>query len=384
MKSRSRMTRAELIKRLKALEAKAVSGKPRQHGSTLEQASPRTPSHNGEWLRMVVQTAVEGVITINERGIIEAINPTAQTMFGYSAAEVVGRNVRMLMPAPFQHRHDQFLARYRHTGRTFAGGPAPQMLGRRKDGTPFPTGLSIAEVRVGNRRVFTGLVRDLTERKRLEKEILEISEREQRRIGQDLHDGLGQHLAAIELMSRVLEKKLEHKSKTDAIRAAEIAAQVREAMKQTRLLARGLSPVVLESRGLMAALQELSSSTEQLFRVKCRFRCDTPVLVEDHTVATHLHRIAQEAVSNAVKHSRARRIDIELSGRSDKLVLAVRDNGVGFSKAAEGKGMGLQTMNYRATTIGGALLIQKQAGRGTIVLCTIQHLAFKPQKTANP
>jgi len=377
MKACSRMTRAELIKRLKALEARAVAGNTRQHRSSRELASPRTLSENGEWLHMVVQTAVEGVITINERGIIEAINSTAQTMFGYSAAEVVGQNVRMLMPAPFQRRHDQFLARYLRTGRTFAGGPAPQMFGRRKDGTAFPTGLSIAEVRVGNRRVFTGLVRDLTERKRLEKEILEISEREQRRIGQDLHDGLGQHLAAIELMSRVLEKKLEHKSKTDAVGAAKIAAQVREAMKQTRLLARGLSPVVLESRGLMAALQELSSSTEQLFRIKCRFRCDTPVLVEDHTVATHLHRIAQEAVSNAVKHSRAGRIDIELSGGSDKLVLAVRDNGVGFSKAAEGKGMGLQTMNYRATTIGGALLIQKQAKRGTVVLCTIQHPAFK-------
>jgi two-component system CheB/CheR fusion protein len=288
------------------------------------------------------------------------------------------------MPAPFRHRHGHHLARYIRTGKTFVGGPVHQTFGRRKDGTLFPTGLSIAELRMGNQRMFVGLVRDLTERKRLEKEILEISEREQRRIGQDLHDGLGQHLAAVELKSRVLERRLEQTSKKEAAQAAEIAAQVREAMVQTRLLSRGLSPVVLESRGLVAALQELASSTEQLFRIKCGFRCPTPVPVKDQAVATHLYRIAQEAVSNALKHGRAGRIDIELGSGSDKLVLAVKDNGIGISKDAEGRGMGLQTMRYRAVTMGATLLIREQSRGGTLVQCTLQHPAYTLPRDAKP
>src|SRR5262249_1883067 len=147
---------------------------------------------------------------------------------------------------------------------------------------------------------------------RLEKEILEISDREQRRIGQDLHDGLCQQLAGIELMSQVLEGKLAPRSKSDAARAGEIAGHVRDAISQTRLLARGLSPAPLDSEGLMSALQELASNTEKIFSVACRLDCRTPVLVEDHAAATHLFRIAQEAVSNAIKHGKARRIAIHL------------------------------------------------------------------------
>ena len=106
--------------------------------------------------------------------------------------------------------------------------------------------------------------------------------------------------------------------------------------------------------------------------------------VEDHTVAAHLSRIAQEAVSNAVRHSRAGRIDIELRGGLDKLVLAVKDDGIGLLKAAGGKGMGLQTMHHRAATIGATLLIPKQAKGGTAVLCTIQHPALKTPPNAQP
>src|SRR5439155_11590136 len=124
------------------------------------------------------------------------------------------------------------------------------------------------------------------ERKELERALLEISEREQRRIGHDLHDGLGQHLAGTELMSQVLEEKLTAKNlKTEAGRAGDIARHVREAISQARMLARGLSPVVLEAGGLMSALQELAISTEQISRIHCQFQCHPPVLIDDHTVA---------------------------------------------------------------------------------------------------
>jgi signal transduction histidine kinase len=219
-----------------------------------------------------------------------------------------------------------------------------------------------------------GALLDITERKHLETSLLEISEREQRRIGQDLHDGLGQHLAGIELMSQVLEEKLAAKKvKTEAGRAGEIAGHVREAISQARLLARGLSPVVLESEGLMAALGELATSTQRIFRIDCHFECNPPVLVEDHVVATHLYRIAQEAVSNAIKHGKTKKIEIRLQAANDRTVLMVKDYGVGLPKVLpEKRGMGLRIMQYRAGMIGGTLAVQRDANGGTSVICSLQ------------
>lgn len=215
------------------------------------------------------------------------------------------------------------------------------------------------------------------ERKHLEQALLEISEREQRRIGHDLHDGLGQHLAGTELMSQVLEEKLTaRKLKTEAARAGEIARHVREAISQARMLARGLSPVVLESEGLMSALQEMAASTEQITRIHCRFQCDPPVLIEDHAVATHLFRIAQEAVSNAVKHGKAKEVLIHLQASEGKIVLVIKDRGAGLPKVLPSKrGMGLRIMEYRAAMVGGSLVVQREAEGGTSVTCSIQQKA---------
>jgi signal transduction histidine kinase len=225
-----------------------------------------------------------------------------------------------------------------------------------------------------------GTLLDITERKQLEKAVLEISEREQWRIGQDLHDGLGQSLAGIELMSQVLEQKLAAKKlKAEAARADEIARHVRGAISQTRLLARGLSPVVLESEGLMSALSELAESTEKLFRISCRFHCAAPVLIETHTVATHLYRIVQEAVSNAVKHGRARKIEIHLKSVQDRIMLEVDDNGVGLPKVLPKKrGLGLRIMQYRAGMIGGTATVERKAGGGTRVICSLHRHGHEP------
>jgi hypothetical protein len=220
---------------------------------------------------------------------------------------------------------------------------------------------------------FVGTLLDLTERKRLESEILEISEREQRRIGQDLHDGLGQHLAGIELLSQVLEQNLAAKNKKHAARAAEIARHVREAISQTRALARGLSPVMVGSDGLMSALTGLAANTERLFRVRCQFECEPPVLVHNHSVATHLYRIAQEAVSNAIKHGQTRRVVIRLQEESGRTVLLVRDFGKGLpTELPEPRGMGLRIMQYRAGMIGGSLVVQREPEGGTSVVCSLQ------------
>jgi len=211
---------------------------------------------------------------------------------------------------------------------------------------------------------------DITERKLMERTILEISGREQRRIGQDLHDGLGQHLTGIAFLSKVQEQRLEERSRPEAAGAAKIVGLVNEAIHKTRELARGLLPVQSDAQGLMSALQHFSSEVEDLFQVGCRFECEEPVLVPDEAIANHLYRIAQEAVHNAIRHGKARNIVILLRAASDSGVLTVRDDGVGIAEpAGSHSGMGLQIMRYRVSMIGGTLEIARCPDRGTLVTC---------------
>jgi PAS domain S-box-containing protein len=218
-----------------------------------------------------------------------------------------------------------------------------------------------------------GTLQDITERKELENALLEISDREQRRIGQDLHDGLGQHLAGIELMGQVLEQNLAAKRlKAEAAHAGELARHVRDAIGQTRSLARGLVPVVLESEGLMSALKDLAENTEKIFNITCRFECRKSVLVHDPNVATQLYRIAQEAVSNAIKHGKAKKIRIVLQNTRDQIRLLVRDDGAGIPKQLLNKsGMGLRIMQYRAGTMGATLTVERDPAGGTSVVCSL-------------
>ena len=173
------------------------------------------------------------------------------------------------------------------------------------------------------------------------------------------------------MLSQVLAKKLAPRAKAEADRAAEIAGAVREAISQTRLLARGLSPVTLESEGLMSALAELALNTEKMFHVHCGFDCPQVVKFDDHAAATHLFRIAQEAVSNAIKHGKAKRISIQLEQQAEHLRLSVSDNGAGFlEKFTRGKGMGLRIMQSRIGMVGGTLLIEQNRGGGVSVIST--------------
>jgi PAS domain S-box-containing protein len=217
--------------------------------------------------------------------------------------------------------------------------------------------------------IATGI--DITERKHLEKAILEISGREQRRIGQDLHDGLGQHLTGIAFMSKVLEQKLSEKALPEAAEARKIVTLVNEAINKTRELSRGLLPVMADEQGLMSALKQMSAEVEDLFQTSCRFDCEDPVLVRDLTTATHLYHIAQEAVNNAIKHGQAKHITISLAARDDEASLEVRDDGPGIPELVPAySGMGLRIMSYRANIIGGSCEFGRNAHGGTKVICT--------------
>ena len=215
--------------------------------------------------------------------------------------------------------------------------------------------------------------RDITEHKRLEQEVLEVSNAERRRFGQDLHDGLGQQLAGIALLSRALQQRLAAREARAAEEARTIMDLANQAAAQSRALARGLCPVELTEDGLIDALRELAANTEKIFGIPCELRCEPPALVADSAVATHLYYIAQEAVNNAVKHSRAGTITVSLGGGPGVISLRVRDDGVGMPEHADQtNGLGLRTMRYRADAIGAFLDIRSVPPRGTIVRCFVR------------
>lgn len=326
-----------------------------------------------ERLKAILETAVEGIITIDDHGLIESANRAAENIFGYKATEMIGHKVNMLMPPPFSREHDEYLSAYRHTGQKKIIGIGRKVLGKRKNGDVFPLDLAVSEVRLSGRTLFTGFIRDISERVELEKEIVKISEAEQRRIGQDLHDGVCQHLAGIEFMSQVLEQKISKRSKEGAESAAEIARLVREAIKQTRDVARGLSPLSLEAGGLMSALDELAETTGHRFRVQCQFNCPKEVLLENSDYSTHLYRIAQEAISNAVRHGRSAQIRIGLHHIEGNIVLQICDNGKGFnlSSVVDSPGMGIKIMRYRAQMMGAILTHEPSNLGGTCVKCIL-------------
>jgi signal transduction histidine kinase len=226
------------------------------------------------------------------------------------------------------------------------------------------------EERVSQRTM--ALTQEMAERARLEWEILEVSERERRRIGHDLHDSLGQHLTGTALAGQVLQEKLAARMYPEAGAAARIVTLIEEAIGLTRSMARGLHPVEVEGGGLAEGLRELAASVSTRFGVRCEFEGDGGISIEDPSHATHLYRIAQEAISNAIKHGKARHITIEIRNEDDGVRLSVHDDGVGIAEPVpHGNGMGLRIMAHRARLIGSALGIRRDAAGGTVVTCLL-------------
>ncbi|MES2737474.1 MAG: PAS domain S-box protein [Verrucomicrobiota bacterium] len=330
----------------------------------------------------VLETAVNAIITMSEARLIETVNSATERLFGYSREELVGQNIKMLMPQPYREKHDGYVQNYLRTGVKKIIGIGREAVGQRKDGTVFPMDLSVGEALLPDgRRVFTGIIRDLSDRKQLEDKILQISEDEQHRIGQDIHDDLCQQLAAIGCLAKVAHQQLHKNGSTAAENLHEIVRLVTHANVQAREMSRGLMPVVLDASGLMAALADLAQGTERIFRVDCPFHCDAPVEIPDNKMATQLFRIAQEAVANAIKHSHAERIEISLAEEDGHVLLNIRDNGVGIPDNVSGRssGMGLLTMTHRARMLGGLLTVDLDESGGTIVRCSVPVSAISKQ-----
>ncbi len=323
-----------------------------------------------ERLRAILNTVVDAVITIDRGGIITGVNPATVRMFGHTEAEMVGQNVKMLMPMPYHSEHDRYIENYRRTGERKIIGIGREVRAQRRDGSIFPVELAVSEV--NHMGLFTGVIRDISERRKLEEALIGGIEREQRKFGQDLHDGLGQRLTGLEMLSHALARELESRAPALAKQAKRLNDELRDTVTDARRLSHNLAPVALDGGGLMQGLEELARSTSRIPKTRCHFTCKAPVSVENQTVAMHLYRIAQEAVNNALKHGKARRIEITLRDRVDGIEIRVENDGRPFPAHPAAGGIGLDAMRHRASMIGATLRIERGLRGGARVVCSFR------------
>ena len=319
----------------------------------------------------ILETMREGVVLVDSANMrIRLTNPTFDRLFGYRAGELIGQSVEPLISLPGTQRKRFERGLRDHTRM----GAAPiEFECIRHDDTRFVASCIISPLSMAGMDHWLAVVNDITERKRLERGLIDVANREQQRIGSDLHDGLGQELTGIALMLRGVAAQLNKEKSSARLDVEDIIGLVNHAIENTRSLARGLSPVSAQSGGLPAALGALAARASQRYGVRVEFRDEVIEPLElNETFATHLYRIAQEALTNVMRHSLASEVTICLEMIGDELHLRIDDNGRGFTQMPPDNagGLGLKMMRYRAQTLGGDLVLEPSASGGASVRCS--------------
>jgi PAS domain S-box-containing protein len=322
-------------------------------------------------LAAIVEFSEDAIVGKDLDGTITSWNTGAERIYGYSAEEAVGRPISMLHPAESADEGNKILERIRHGENV----EFDETMRVRKDGTQIYVALTVSPIQDANGQPVSAsaISRDITERKNLEREILEATGREQQRIGRELHDSVGQELTGASYLAKSLSQKLNAKSLPETETAETIVSAIQQAIGEVRHAIKGLTPVEVDASGLTVALEQLTVNTQLRCGIDCRFECDRDVLIDDNNVATHLFRIAQEAINNAVKHAKAKHIVVNLGAENGCIKLEGRDDGVGITADLNRQmGMGLRIMKYRAGVIGATLDVSPGEEKGTVVCCTLK------------
>ena len=330
----------------------------------------------------MLESAIDAVIAIDHQGVITEFNPTAERIFGYSRAEVIGRPmVDLIVPPSLRDRHRRSFARYLATGESTILGRVIEITAMRADGSEFPVDLAIARIDLPGPPSFTAYIRDIANRKRreqalqgsldrrrqLEALLVNAQESERKRIAYDLHDDSIQVMTAVALRLRAFRRRMA-KDPEFAAHLDELEEVVREAIARLRGLLFELRPVVLDREGLGAALRQYLSTLEgEGIASSLETRLQTEPALETRVL---LYRLAQEALMNVRKHSGARRVEVRVEDRGEGVALRVRDDGAGFSlerQTGRAGHLGLLAMRERAEVFGGWCRIESVPGEGTIV-----------------
>ena len=331
-------------------------------------------------LRGVVEMAVDGILTIDETGTIETVNAAAQRLFGYTAQEMVGQNVKVLMPEPYRSEHDGYLSNYRSTGERRIIGIGREVSGRRKDGTVFPIYLAISEVMLGDRRIFTGIVRDISAQKQAEEDLrLSLAQKETllREIHHRVKNNLQVVIGLLSLQGRTVGPELSTYFKESENRILAMA-RVHEQLHLSE------DTATFDLAGYLARLSQDFASIHGSEAPKFSFRAASPQVPIALDTATPIVLILNEVLSNAVKHAfpdrPAGEVRIALRRSGTRLTLLVRDNGVGLppDKLAQmDHSMGLRLVNALARQIGAKATFRSKAG--TVFTLSIPRSAVEPK-----
>ena len=337
----------------------------------VRQEVENTLRESEERYRSVMEAAADPIIIYDMKGKVIYFNPAFSRVFGWTLTECQGLKMNHFVPEENWDETDRMIDTIL-SGETV---PATETKRYTKEGTALHVSVSGAVYRDRNQDLAGSIIilRDITENKRLTRQLMDIGDQVRQTIGQDLHDDLCPHLIGIAGLTAVLEANLKKESQENSILAGKIERLFEEATGKARSLARGLCPVHLVSHGLQSALREIAATTEQMSGLVCSFSGD--VDIDDNTVATHLYYIAHEAVNNAVKHAEAIHIDLSLSRKDGYIHLRITDDGQGISAGAHSDGIGMLIMKYRASVIGAFMEIKTESGIGTTI-----HVFLKGQE----
>ena len=334
-------------------------------------------------LAAIVQGSSSAIVGVALSGTVLSWNKAAERVYGYAAEEMIGKPLKILFPPGHPDEFADVLPTLVQGERI----ESFETVRRRKDGTLVEVSLTLSAVwdEAGNITGVSAIADDITIRKQLEKEILEVGAKERRRLGHELHDGLGQYLAGIALKAKLLEGMLSAEGQTQQRKAKELVELINNAVRQSRNLAHGLDPVVVEAQGLAAALRNLVDQTRHLYEIDCAFACREEQLPVKAEASLALYRITQEAIRNAFTHGHARRVEVTLELDDEQLCLRIQDNGEGMQTQVQAQaGMGFRIMQYRTSTIGGHLMIKSTPGRGTEIECRVpRKLCLETEETTN-
>lgn len=322
-------------------------------------------------LQAILNAAADAIITISHKGVIAAVNPATLKIFGYADQELIGQNVSILMPEPYRGEHDQYLANYLRTGEAKIIGSGRELTAQRKDGSVLPIELTVTEFQDGVGPMFVGMIHDISDRKRMEQHLAEASVHERHRIARELHDGLGGQMTGIALLLKAMQTKAHREGDATAGDIDELARYIGEAHAQLRAISSGLAPVEMIPEGLSKALEALVEKTNATDSIECTFNGDSTEVI-DPTVALHLYRIAQEAISNAIRHGQPHEITIQMEQDEHFTMLTISNDGRSIQHPPDsGGGMGIRTMKHRADLIKGDLRVAPAEGGGTVVTCRV-------------